>query len=278
MPRFIDDARDPEPVRGVSTLDRALSRDRDVDVERILVWRDRIVTVSPAEAATLRSLGTFRTVALTDLATHRYGGDHDQCIRDLRRLERQHFVEAQTLPGRRGGRETPLLTLTREGRGFTADYLAREGQRVYCGLARPKERAHAAALYRMAVKETERLAARGATVRRVVLDAELKGRLAAARNRPGAGDPARRTVQAALDLQLHVVDGAVRVPDLRLEYETRDGSMGRVDLELATEHYKPGQVAAKAAAGFTIYAPAGQTGRLTAALQDRGLAGRILSL
>jgi hypothetical protein len=28
------------------------------------------------------------------------------------------------------------------------------------------------------------------------------------------------------------------VPDVRIEYETRDGERGRVDLELATGHYR----------------------------------------
>ncbi len=34
----------------------------------------------------------------------------------------------------------------------------------------------------------------------------------------------------------------------------------------------------KAQAGFTIYAPASQTGRLTAALEDRGVVAEIFSL
>ena len=75
-----------------------------------------------------------------------------------------------------------------------------------------------------------------------------------------------------------MVDGTIQIPDLRLEYETREGSVARVDLELATEHYKPSQVAAKAQAGFTIYAPASQTGRLSAALEERGVIAEILSL
>jgi hypothetical protein len=131
----------------------------------------------------------------------------------------------------------------------------------------------------MAVVETERLAKRGATVRRVILDAELKGQLAAARNAPGGpDDTAARTLSAADALHLAVVDGRVQVPDLRLEYETREGTIARVDLELATEHYRPEQVAAKVQAGFTIYAPASQTGRLSSALHDRGLVADILSL
>ena len=105
--------------------------------------------------------------------------------------------------------------------------------------------------------------------------AELKGQVAARRNAPGASpDPEA----IARTLHLRVVNGTVQIPDVRLEYETREGTMARVDLELATEHYKPSQVAAKVQAGFTIYAPASQTDRLTAALEDRGVIGEILSL
>jgi hypothetical protein len=260
-----------------NTLDRVLSRGHDRE-ERV-VWRDRVVTLSPSESGTLRTLGAFRTVALTDLARHHYGGSRGQCDRDLRRLQRHRFIEARTLPAPRGGRGTPVITLTREGHAFTHRYLAVEGQRTHWGLVRPKEQAHDAALYRMAIAETERLAKRGATVRRVILDAELKGQLAAARYTSGSpADTASRTLSAAADLHLSVVDGRVQIPDLRLEYETREGTIARVDLELATEHYRPDQVAAKVQAGFTIYAPASQTERLSSALHDRGIVAEILSL
>ena len=45
--------------------------------ERFLVvrWHERIVTVSPSEQGTLRTLSAYRTIAAPDLATHRYAGD-----------------------------------------------------------------------------------------------------------------------------------------------------------------------------------------------------------
>jgi hypothetical protein len=272
----VDRPRSTAGLTPGTCLDHALSR--GLDEPRELLWRDRVVSLTPSEGAALRALGIFRTVALSDLARHQYDGDRAECTRELRRLDRRHFVEAHTLPARHGGRATPVVTLTREGMAFTRRYLVAEEQRLHRGLVQPKEQAHDAALYRIAVVEAERLEARGGSVRRVILDAELKGQLAAMRNRPGGGDPSERTLAAARELYLQVVDGRVQVPDLRLEYEARDGAVARVDLELATEHYKPGQIAAKAAAGFTIYAPPSQTARLTAALQDRGLVGHILSL
>lgn len=250
------------------------------DASRFVVtrWHERLVTVSPDERATLRTLGSYRTVALTDLTRQVYDGQADRADRDVRRLIRHGWVEHRTPPGRTGGRAATVLTLTRDGAAFTRAHAVREGQTVQWGLVKPREQAHDTALYRMAMAETERLAKRGTVVRRVVLDAELKGQLAAARNRPGTETPEGRTKAAARALHLRVVDGTVQIPDLRLEVETRDGVHTRVDLELATEHYKPGQIAAKAEAGFTIYVAPGQAGRVTAALEDRGLVAEILSL
>ena len=244
----------------------------------VVRWHDRLVTVSPAQQATLRAIGTFRTVHARDLAQHRYGANQARADRDVQRLMRHGWVVQETAPGRHGGREQVVLTLTQDGYAFTRAHVVTDDQDLHFGLVKPKEQAHDAALYRMAMAETERLAQRGAVVHRVVLDADLKGQLASARNRPGTDAPEARTETAARALHLRVVDGTVQIPDVRLEYETREGTMARVDLELATDHYKPSQVAAKAQAGFTIYAPPSQTGRLTAALQDRGLVAEIVSL
>jgi hypothetical protein len=53
------------------------------------------------------------------------------------------------------------------------------------------------------------------------------------------------------------VDGKIPLPDVRIEYRNVDGDPARVDLELTTEHYKAGQIAAKARAGFKLYGPSG---------------------
>jgi hypothetical protein len=44
---------------------------------------------------------------------------------------------------------------------------------------------------------------------------------------------------------LQVVRGKIPVPDIRIEYETRDGERTRVDLELATSHYRGRNLAEK---------------------------------
>ena len=70
----------------------------------------------------------------------------------------------------------------------------------------------------------------------------------------------------------------IPVPDLRIEYETRDGELALVDLELVTRHYGGGYAAGKVRAGFSLYTPHGEAGRLRRVLGARGMTADILSL
>ena len=47
------------------------------------------------------------------------------------------------------------------------------------------------------------------------------------------------------------------LPDVRIEYDTASGERSKVNLELTTDHYHAGQLAAKARAGFTLYSASG---------------------
>ena len=84
--------------------------------------------------------------------------------------------------------------------------------------------------------------------------------------------------QIAQEHGLKVVDGKIPLPDLRIEYETRDHEQSRVDLELATRDYRGHHLAEKCKAGFSIYAPADDASRVRAAAQDPHLISEILSL
>ena len=55
-----------------------------------------------------------------------------------------------------------------------------------------------------------------------------------------------------------VVRGKIPVSDLRIEYETSDQEHARVDLELATEHYRFRNIVQKLRAGFSIYPRSGR--------------------
>ena len=68
------------------------------------------------------------------------------------------------------------------------------------------------------------------------------------------------------------------MPDLRIEYETLDGEIARVNLELVTEHYRGRHVAEKVHAGFSLYTPRGEADRLRRVLDQRELTADILSL
>jgi hypothetical protein len=109
----------------------------------------------------------------------------------------------------------------------------------------------------------------GGTIRRVVLDYELKksvyAPLAKARGLP-ALEYARRQIEIAAENRLKVVEGRIPLPDLRIEYQTVEGELAKVDLELKIEHYHGVHAAGKLKAGFKVYADRHSASRLNAAL------------
>jgi len=154
-------------------------------------------------------------------------------------------------------------------------------QRIYAGLVKPAEISHDAAIYRMYQAEPAESRKHGVKIRRVVLDYELKKRvyspLAKARNLPPE-EFRRRQQEVAQANGLIVIEGEFPLPDLRIEYETSEGERTKVDLELATGHYKASQLAGKIAARFKIYI-GGSTASPTGVVQDeRELTAAILSL
>jgi hypothetical protein len=50
-------------------------------------------------------------------------------------------------------------------------------------------------------------------------------------------------------------EDGVDYPDLQIEYERPDGTIGRSNVEVVTEHYHEATLAAKDAAGFHLYLP-----------------------
>jgi hypothetical protein len=77
---------------------------------------------------------------------------------------------------------------------------------------------------------------------------------------------------------LQVVDGKIPVPDLRVQYETAELELRHVDVELATRDYRPRAMAAKAAAGFSLYGRSEDAQRLRRVLDEREITARILTL
>ena len=278
MSRDIDlDPREQAPIARsgpVGSAERAATGHRQ-PVE----LRGRTYQLRPSEHAALQQVGTFWVVNARDLQQFLYAGNRTMAGQDLRSLTAQGLMRRHTMTGQGRRQRMAVVSLTREGASLARQTVT-DGQAVYDGFVKPREVPHDAALYRMYHTASRRIEQDGGRVRRVVLDYELKRDIQQRLNTPGVDRSALDDLrqQVAGEHGLRIVDGTIQIPDLRVEYDTPSGETARVDLELATEHYKPSQLAAKARAGFTLYAPEAQTGRITAALEERDIVVEILSL
>ena len=273
-----DRRRSPERPRPSGVLELPL----DARGREEVVDRGRTYLLRNSDVETLREIGRFRTIAEDDLARFHYQGRESAMHYDLRSLAEQGLVARRRHPVRRG--ETlAIVTLTEQGRrllGGSARESDAPTQQYYAGFVKPAEIAHDAAIYRMYQAEAEEIERAGGRVERVVLDYELKRRvyspLAAARD-ASPENYASLQQQVAQDNALEVVDGKIPLPDLRIEFQRADGESAHVDLELATEHYRASQLAAKARAGFKLYGLA--SSRAGAPVRDeREITAEILAL
>jgi hypothetical protein len=243
----------------------ALIRSRD-----LVFVRNRGYRISSAEREMMTEIGKFRTIAVADLARHRYDNEPGKLRQDLLDLKAQNLVRQRRVMAGKGQERLSVLVLTRAGKHLVQqEYRAARGQRFYAGLVKPREVAHDAAIYRMYQVEAAEIEKRGGSVKRIVLDYELKKNvykpLAKARNLPPL-EYGKRQAQVAADNELKVIDGKIPLPDLRIEYETAEGEMAKVDLELATEHYHGAHAAGKLRAGFKVYADRASASRLNTSL------------
>lgn len=243
--------------------------------------RGYLYQISPAELEVMKDIGQFRTIDVQDLARYRYRGNADEMRRDLSSLKRQGLIEWRTVwLGEE--RKLSAVVLTKQGKRIAerADRGA-AGQMFYAGFVKEREASHDAAIYRMYLAESARIEQSGGRIRRVILDCELKKKvyspLAKAKALPKQ-EYARRQAEVAQANGLKVVGGKIPLPDLRIEYQAAGGEMARVDLELATEHYRPSQMQSKAAAGFTFYAADGSAAHLSRVLEEREITAAIFSL
>lgn len=261
--------RSPQPVpdqRSAATHSR--------DGRTVLYEQDRGYRLNASQIRSMAELGKFRVIAAHDLLEYAYRANRDKASRDIGYLVRLGIV-------RRGTFEDPeaspreLLTLTKRGhRLVRANRLVPPAQAVYHSFVKRREANHDADLYRLFQKEAVRIAGEGGRNLRVILDYELKRRI----NRDIArfGTDARPEIAARHGLE--VVRNKIPVPDLRIEYETRDGEIARVNLELVTEHYRGRHIADKVRAGFSLYTPRGEADHLRRVLDQRELTADILSL
>ena len=241
--------------------------------------RSRTYRLRDSEIIALAQIGVFRAINKDDLAQFAYAGDQGRMESDLRTLSHESLIERHTLAGFKGDTPT-IVTLTRDGQTFLRhSRVLPVDQVAYHGFRKHNEARHDAELYRLYQKVASAIVSKGGRNLRVSLDYELKRDLYRdlATLDQGKDDPDRKAETAARH-GLRVVANKIPIPDMRIEYDVPDLGRAKVDLELATSHYRPRQMTEKAHAGFTLYGHSEDVARLRRILDDREITAEILSL
>lgn len=257
------------PVGDLRDTTRSLYRDRE-----------RSYSLRNSEIHTLIETGKFRVVDVDDLVKFAYGGKREWMENDTHHLVRQGLAEQRnTSVLKKESRQ--VLTLTKQGHCFIRrQSFVPKDQALHHGFVKPKEANHDADLYRLYHKVADKIEREGGHVLRVSLDYELKEKLYRKLGEAQARNEARLDLQKqtlARELELPVVRGKVILPDMRIEYETREDERARVDVELATSHYHGNHLAEKAKAGFQIYARSQDVDGLRRIRDEREITTAILS-
>jgi hypothetical protein len=252
---------------------------RSPELRQVYEIRGRTYRLRTSEIATMVEVGKFRSIAQEDLTEFAYGSDKGRMRPDVENLIRQGLVQMKSISQKEKG-SRQLLALTKSGHRFlTENRIARKDQALYFGFVKPREAHHNADLYRLYQKAVDKIERGGGRNLRVVLDYELKKRVYHELAKLGpdrASAESKRTVAEQHGLQ--VVRGKIPLPDVRIEYDTPEGQRARVDIELATGHYRGRHLAEKVRAGFPIYAHASEVSNLRRVLEQRELTAEILSL
>jgi hypothetical protein len=239
---------------------------------------NREYQLTDSEQKSLADIGRFRTVSTKDLSHQLYGSNAGKMQQDIRHLSSQRLVQTRSVWLGKGKDQLEVVTLTRRGK----QVLERSGDRdtFYSGFVKPAEMAHDAAIYRMYQAEASRIIKQGGEIRKITLDYELKRSVYSplAKVKPDSPEYTKRQEEIAARNSLKVVRGHIQLPDLRIEYVTRDGETKTTDLELATPHYRPGQLGAKAQAGFKFYASSADHSRISRVFDDHDITSEILWL
>lgn len=268
--------QEPEQQADPQTDPRAA---RSPELRKVYDIRGRTYRLRTSEIATMLEVGKFRVLASEDLREFAYDGDRTRMRPDVENLIRQGLVQMKSVPHEEKGARH-LLALTKTGHRFlTQSKIAGKDQALYHGFIRPREAHHDADLYRLFQKAAEKIEGAGGRNLHVVLDYELKKRVYHELAKLGPDRVSamnKRTVAERHGLQ--VVGGKIPLPDVRIEYDTREGDRARVDVELATSHYRLRNLAEKVRAGFSLYAHPSDVSNLRRVLDQRELTAEILSL
>ncbi|HKV23362.1 MAG TPA: hypothetical protein VJN93_02120 [Candidatus Acidoferrum sp.] len=240
--------------------------------------RDQNYALRESEIFTLKELGKFRVISFEHLSRFGYDENRARLEQDLQHLKNRGLVSDRRIDTA----EKPnsrVLALTKEGKQFLRHQnLVPKDQALYDGFRKPKELAHDAGLYRLYQRIATEIEINGGSVRRVILDYELKEQLYRDLNRASAQASEQHRASVAARHGLKVVDGSIPIPDLRVEYENDAKEIERIDLELATREYRSQGLAAKARAGFRLYARHQDVDRLRRVMDQQEITARIFAL
>ena len=105
----------------------------------------------------LKEIGKFRVIAVSDLAKFAYGGNRERMDKDIRRLARQSLVSDKTMEISQK-KTLRVVTLTKAGHRLLKNTnQLPDDQPIYHGLVKPREVKHDADLYRLYQKEAARI-------------------------------------------------------------------------------------------------------------------------
>ena len=213
--------------------------------------------------ACLQEVGLYRCASHRDLVEAHFSGNRFAAAKGLDRLVRSGAMQEHKVRGPNGGAFT-VYTLTKAGAALAQRLAVKRGldpeQRAWAGMVKPREAAHDADVAKACRKEIEALTAQGARLRRILIDAELKGILAkrseTARARKGKEEAERARRKAAAELHLPCDEqGHVQIPDAQIQYVDESGNIGRVNVEVTSDKYMKASIQAKSAAGFSMHGP-----------------------
>ena len=267
-PRAQPRSPDPAPV----PLPEPLTRSRMKELQRARVHAGRRqdrsdgprVPYAERVALTLETIGIFRVVTRKALVAHCFDGHPFVANRALRQLEADGLIGSRRVEQGRYGYQ--VFTLTGRGRdGVAARARRPEGvrsvlsddQRFWSGVGDQRQLRHDHQVFEAVAQDSADVAASGGRVRRVRLESELRGLLAAAddegRRRGGAAEARRIRAQAAVGVGLRVIDEGVPLPDALVEIEESSGRVVTRAVEVASGSYTRAQVAEKERSGFRVY-------------------------
>ena len=259
--------REPRPAREQREAQPRTDGHRREYTAREAQPRDRR-TRTDRDRDAIADVGMYRAVSYKDISEKHYDAHPYVTRRAVNRMVRAGLVEEHEATGPQGNTFT-VLTATERGRDAAHRAALDAGhvpeQETWTGLVKPAELSHDTAVYRAALGERARIEAEGGRVVRVRLDAELKSLVATATEKARAerGDRAAEEAKAAAaqELGLPMQDGHVMYPDAQLEIEDAEGVSGRVNVEIASDHYHAAAIVAKADAGFAMHGSSRSAGQ-----------------